>query len=371
VRAFRRDKKLRLTFLALMPVLFLASSAVFLTSPSKPGIDVQLTPGSTTVQRGRPAVYTVMLTSIDGFAGAVDLSADQLPKNTTAVFTPARVTLTASGATSTATSTLTVTTTASTPLGAGAFTVTAARGKTHGSATGGLTVSAASDGSLAMTSTPATVSMTPGATAVYTIALTRTGITGPVAFTVAAGLPSGATARFSPASTTGNTSTLQVTTTGHTDEDGYSLRLQAEGVDASGATRTATSDVRLVLTQSHRRFTISGDAAGSLSPGATRPIDLTLTNPDDKSMSVTNVTVTIRSVVPLAGRSCAASDYTVSQYGGPYPVVVPGHGSRSLSQLGVRAQQWPKATFVDRPVNQDGCKGARVELDYIGSGQGR
>ena len=231
-------------------------------------------------------------------------------------------------------------------------------------------MSAGADGVLTMAATPATVSMRPGSTAVYTVALTRTGIAGPVAFTVAAGLPSGATATFSPASTTGITTTLQVTTTGQTDEDGYSLRLQARGVDATGATRTATSDVRLVLAQSHRQFTISGDAAGPLSPGATRPIDLTLTNPDDKSMSVTNVTVTIRSVVPLAGRSCAASDYTLTQYGGPYPLVVPGHGSRSLSQLGVPAQEWPKATFVDRPVNQDGCQGARVALDYIGSGQG-
>ncbi len=91
MRALRRDKKLRLTFLALAPVLFLASSAVFLSSPSKPGIAVQLTPGSTTVQRGRPAVYTVTLTSTDGFAGAVVLSSDKLPKNTTAVFSPAVV----------------------------------------------------------------------------------------------------------------------------------------------------------------------------------------------------------------------------------------------------------------------------------------
>ncbi len=232
-------------------------------------------------------------------------------------------------------------------------------------------MSAASDGSLAMTSTPATVSMRPGATAVYTVALTRTGIAGPVTFAVVGGLPSGATATFSPASTTGSTSTLQVTTTGQTDEDGYSLRLQAQGVDATGATRTATSDVRLVLTQSHRQFTISGDAAGSLSPGATRPIDLTLTNPDDKSMSVTNVTVTIRSVVPLAGRTCAASDYTVAQYGGPYPLVVPGH-AQPLAVPAGRVRPGVAEGDVRRPARQPGRlqgRPGRARLHRVRAGQ--
>lgn len=370
MRAAREATRRPFTFLALLPVLLLASSAVVGTAVPRPGIGVRLAPGSMSVQRGQQAVFTVTLTSTDGFAGALALSAEGLPAHTTAAFEPATMMLRPTGRGSAATSTLTVSTTTSTTLGAATFAVTARSGKTRASVAAGLTVSAAATGSLAMTTSPARVSMIPGATAVYGIALTRTELAGKVTFSVVGDLPTGATAAFSPDRTSGRSAQLEVSTSERTEPGSYPLRLRARGTDAAGTARTATSEVQLVLKRSGGRFTVTGDAGGLLSPGVTVPIDLTLSNPDRVPLSVTNLTVTIRSVLPRPGRSCTASDYAVSQYTGPYPLVLPGGSSRSLTRLGVSAQLWPKTTFVNRPVNQDGCRGARVELGYLGTGQG-
>jgi len=54
----------------------------------------------------------------------------------------------------------------------------------------------------------------------------------------------------------------------------------------------------------------------------------------------------------------------VTQYNGRYPMVVPGSSTVTLSGLGVASARWPQIQLVDRPFNQDGCKGATVHLGY-------
>ena len=66
---------------------------------------------------------------------------------------------------------------------------------------------------------------------------------------------------------------------------------------------------------------------------------------------------------------CTAADFTVTQYSGPYPLAVPP-GTSSLSGLGVPAAAWPQVGMLDTSANQDGCKGATLQLSYSGSGQG-
>jgi hypothetical protein len=112
-----------------------------------------------------------------------------------------------------------------------------------------------------------------------------------------------------------------------------------------------------------------------LAPGISRPLDLTITNPNKKALSVTNLTVTVQSVArtPFAvshSQPCTPSDYAVTQYGGSYPLTVPGSSSAPLSSLGVTSSAQPKVAMLNRPVNQDGCKGATLTLAYSGSGQG-
>ena len=45
----------------------------------------------------------------------------------------------------------------------------------------------------------------------------------------------------------------------------------------------------------------------------------------------------------------------------------PGRTS-SLSDLSLPSGQWPQVGLLNTSVNQDGCKGATLTLDFTGSG---
>lgn len=340
---------------------------------TKPGITLQISPASQSVEGGSNATYTVTLTSTGGFAGVVALSASGLPSGSTPSFLPTTSNL---GMGFTSTSVLTVATITSTPVGAYTFTVTGTSGKVSGSVTAGVTVNAPLSSRLSMTATPALVTMAPGSTAAYAIQLFRENFSGKVTLTVVGGLPAGATPTFSPNPTTGNSSTLQVTTTTNTPDGTYTLSLLASGKNAGNVTRSASASVQLAINSKGKPFTISGSLVG-LAPGRMLPLQLSLANPNSQSLSVTNLSVTLSSV-NLANRStgtsapgsCSTIDYAVTQYNGPYPLVVPGLSTKTLGQLSVPDGQLPQITLVNRPVNQDGCKGATLNLSYSGSGQG-
>jgi hypothetical protein len=362
----------KLLLAGLLLLLLAAAGAAYAAQPAKPGLTLQISPPSQSVTRGQPASYTVSVTSTGGFAGTVTLIASGLPSGASAAFTPSSsVTLTPG---STASSTMNVTTTSSTPVGSCTLTVTGVSGKVSGSVTAGLTVNYPISSSFSMNVTPASVSMAAGSTAVYTVQLTRTNFPGSVTFAVYGGLPSGATATFTPNPTTGNTSTLQISTAATTADGSYTLYLVGSGPNPSGSTQYAYASVQLVLSTTGSPFTISGTLSGLLAPGISRPLDLTLSNPNKKSLSVTNLTVTVQSVMRTSyavahGLPCTSADYAVTQYSGPYPLTVPGSGSASLSSLGVSSSA-PKIKMLDTTTNQDGCKSATLTLAYSGSGQG-
>jgi len=362
---------MKLLLVSILVLLTAAGAAYAAAQAAKPGITLQVSPASQSVTRGQSASYTVSVTSTGGFAGTVTLSASGLPSGSSAAFAPASVTLTSP---STKTSTITVSTASSTPVGSYTLTVTGVSGKVSGTVTAGLTVNYSISSSFSMNVTPASVSMAPGSTAVYTVQLTRTNFPGSVTFAVYGGLPSGATATFTPNPTTGNTSTLQINTAATTADGSYTLYLVGSGPNPSGSTQYAYASVQLVLSTTGSPFTISGTLSGLLAPGISRPLDLTLSNPNKKSLSVTNLTVTVQSVMRTSyavahSLPCTSADYAVTQYSGPYPLTVPGSGSASLSSLGVSSSA-PKIKMLDTTTNQDGCKSATLTLAYSGSGQG-
>jgi hypothetical protein len=351
--------------------LICAAGVAYAASAPKPGLTLQVAPASQSVSRGQVATYTVSVISTGGFAGSANLTASGLPTGATVGFTPASVSLTSG---STASSTMKVATTSSTPVGSYTLTITGTSGKVSGSVQAGLTVNYPVSGALSMTATPASVTMSAGSTAAYTVQLTRTNLSGSVAFAVYGGLPSGASATFAPNPTTGNSSTLQVNTTATAADGTYTLYLVGSGQDLSGTTRYAYASVQLVINTTSNPFTISGSLSG-LAPGLTVPVNLTVTNPNKKTLSVTNLTVTVQSVTRTSyavshNQPCGTTDYAVTQFTGPYPLTIAGNGSASLSSLGVASSAWSKVTMIDRPMNQDGCKGASVTLAYSGSGEG-
>lgn len=111
-------------------------------------------------------------------------------------------------------------------------------------------------------------------------------------------------------------------------------------------------------------FRIGGDLGPRLYPGASVPLDLTLTNPHAFAIRITQLTVTVEAGTTRAG--CRGSEnFTVSQYAGPYPVSL-APGSTRLGGLVPDRALWPRVGMLDLPHNQDGCKDAGLTLRYEG-----
>jgi hypothetical protein len=118
-------------------------------------------------------------------------------------------------------------------------------------------------------------------------------------------------------------------------------------------------------------FAIEGSAAQSIAPGVTVPIDLEFTNPNDVSISVTDLVVTVDEVsAPRADRvhACVREDFTVDQVSPDFEITLAAGATSTLSGLGVAPEDWPRVGMLDRSVNQDGCKGASLTLGFVASG---
>ena len=113
---------------------------------------------------------------------------------------------------------------------------------------------------------------------------------------------------------------------------------------------------------------ISGTTHRLLRPGGSARLNLRFANPGRNAITLRHVRVTISSIdAPHAdaGHPCTLADFRVR----PMRVgtfVLPGAGSTDLLRLGVPSRQWPHLKMRNRPVNQDGCKGASLTLRYRG-----
>ncbi len=103
-----------------------------------------------------------------------------------------------------------------------------------------------------------------------------------------------------------------------------------------------------------------GEKALLPAPGA-RPVTLALRlSSSGARSSVTKLTLAVvRS--PSRCRSSANLKIVQSNASSRHPIRVPARGSVTLPAQGVSA---PTIQLVDRPVNQDGCKGVRFPLRF-------
>src|SRR5205807_1575236 len=113
--------------------------SLVVNAPATPNFSISASPSSQTVTAGGNTTYTVTVGALNGFTGAVTLSASGLPTGANGTFTPASVA--GSG-----TSTLTVTTMSSTPVGTYTLTITGTGGSLVHSTTVSLVVNAAATG---------------------------------------------------------------------------------------------------------------------------------------------------------------------------------------------------------------------------------
>jgi hypothetical protein len=198
---------------------------------------------------------------------------------------------------------------------------------------------------------------------------------------VAKPLPRGVTASFSARVTRSRSSTLTLRTGASVRPGRYRVRLNARAVLRVGRhryLRHAKVTVTIIVTARGNvtaesaqpgAFTIDGTPAYALAPGVGAPLNLRLTNRQGVPLKITQLGVRISSVrAPRADalHPCAADDFAVLAFSGPYGFALPASGSWSLSALGIPVAQWPHLVMANRAANQDGCKGAALTLSYSG-----
>jgi kumamolisin len=213
------------------------------------GFTIAASPASVSVAQGAKGTSTITTAVLSGFSSAIALSASGLPTGATAAFSPASIAAPGSGS-----STLTLTVGSSTSAGNYTVTVTGAAGTLTHTATVALTVTAPA---FTIAASPASVSVVQGAKGTSTIQAAISGGFNSAIALSASGLPSGATAAFSPASIAApgsGSSTLTLTTGSSTPAGNYTVT-----VTGTAGTQTHTATVTLTVTAP--AFTISASPA--------------------------------------------------------------------------------------------------------------
>ena len=138
------------------------------------------------------------------------------------------------------------------------------------------------------------------------------------------------------------------------------LALSVAAVVGPGA--SALSTLAGTRATKPRPFTIRGDLRGALAPGASRPLNLRLTNRYRFALSVTRLKVRVAIDARTRRAGCSVKrDFAVA--GLPRRAIrLPRRSTRTLRTLRVRLPRVRMLNLAHR--NQDACKGARLRLRY-------
>jgi hypothetical protein len=240
----------------------------------------------------------------------------------------------------------------------------AGNGSSGNSGNQGTTSSGGSQaGVFAISPSPSSTNVLQGDQGDYGVTVDRSGgFGGPVGLGVS-GLPAGATATFSPASTiSGSSATMTVVTDPSTPAGTYDLTIKGSGSGVSDQ----TTHVTLVVQQTVP-FTISGNASPSLAPGVSAPLDLTLTNPYNLPLKITALGGTIDDATSDGGCSGAQNFQFHSIASTSLPLTLAAGQTATLTQLGVSDTDKPHVEMLNLSSNQDACKGVSLSLHYTGS----
>jgi hypothetical protein len=139
---------------------------------------------------------------------------------------------------------------------------------------------------------------------------------------------------------------------------------EVRALDPAGNVAGPVSYDWTVITSTGSPFTISGDATGSLYPGAApRPIALTLSNPNPVAINVTALNVSLNTASLPAG--CPASGYRIVQASLPAGgLVIAANASVTLPVGGATAAT---VQMLDTGTDQDPCQNDKLGLSYSGS----
>src|SRR6202044_3701451 len=174
---------------------------------ASPSFTLSASPSSLTVTQGSSGTSTISVTDVGGFTGSVTLAASGLPSGVTAAFGTNPTT---------GTSVLTLTASSTATTGAATVKITGTSGSLTASTTLALTVNSTATPNFSVAASPASVTVTQGASGTSTITITSTGGFNSATTLSASGLPTGVTAAFStnpvtPPANGSATSTLTLT----------------------------------------------------------------------------------------------------------------------------------------------------------------
>ena len=235
-------------------------------SPPSPDFSLAATPSTQTATAGASVSYTLTAQALSGFNGSIVFTHGTLPAGVTITFNPSSL----NGAGS---STVTIATTSSTPAGIYPITLTGSSVNLTHSASVNLTVNAAASSAFSLSASPVQETVTAGASTHYSITVTPSnGFNQAVTLSVS-GLPTAATASFTPDPVSGGTgsSTLLVNTASTTPVGNSTLTVSGSGggqtqmlslpltVTATGGQPIKT--VFLILMENHNWSTITPSAA--------------------------------------------------------------------------------------------------------------
>jgi hypothetical protein len=226
------------TFTGVGPFSTHTTSVSLTVTVPPPDFTLSASPSSQSVNPGSStAPYTVTINPLNGFSSSVGFTISGLPSGATPAFSPNPAT---------AGTSLTISTTGATAAGSYPLTITGTSGSLVHTASATLVVNAL--GSIALSATPSSISVTRprggSANVSTTINITRGGnFTGNVSLSVS-GLPSQASASFSPNPAAGGSSTLTVTVSKKTA--GGTFNLSVTGAGGAGVT-SGTTPVTLTV----------------------------------------------------------------------------------------------------------------------------
>jgi uncharacterized membrane protein len=225
-----------------------------------PAFGLSSSASSLSIAPGTTGSVTITVTPENGFNSAVTLAASGLPAGVTASFSPA------SAMTS---STLTLTVSSSAASGPTTITITGTSGSL--TSTARLTVTVTGPPTFTLAASPASVSVAPGSTSTTSITVNPLyGFNGTVALKVS-GLPTGVTAAFSPASTTG-TSTLTFTAA-----SSAALTTSTLTVTGTSGSLSITTTISLTVAPPPSYTLAASPATLTVAPGATGVSTITAT----------------------------------------------------------------------------------------------
>ena len=291
-------------------------------------------PSSLTITQGGSGTSTITVNDLNGFTGSVTLAASGLPSGVTAAFGTNPTT---------GTSVLTLTASSAATTGAATVTITGTSGSLTATTTLALTVNSAATPNFTIAASPASVTVTQGASGTSTITISSTGGFGSATTLSATGLPTGVTAAFStnpvtPAANGSVTSTLTLTASA-------TATVGAATVTITGTSGSLTHSTTIALTVNAsggtKNFTLS------LSPSS-------FTVDERGSISTTLTVKSVNGFNSAVSLSVNEFPSGVSATASANPVTPPANGSTTVTITWSASRRAPTGTTTIELIGTSG-----------------